>query len=85
MNTITASELKTKGVSAVESRLLHEDEVIITVRGEGKYVLMDLAKYEKLREYELEIALLEAKADLEAGHYVSESVAEHMKRIADRG
>lgn len=82
MNTITANELKTKGVSVVESRLQNEDELIITVRGQGKYVVMDLAKYEKLREYELEIALLEAKADLEAKRYVSESVENHMKRIS---
>ena len=83
MNTVTANELKTKGVSAVESRLENEDEVIISVRGKNKYVVMELEKYAKLREIELELALQEAKADVEAGRFTSESVADHMKRVAD--
>ncbi len=83
MNSITANELKLKGVTAVESCLEGGDEVVISVRGKSKYVVMDLAKYEKLREYELEIALMEAKADVAAGRGVSESVADHMKRMTD--
>ncbi|WLD58950.1 type II toxin-antitoxin system Phd/YefM family antitoxin [Salinispirillum sp. LH 10-3-1] len=83
MNTLTANELKTKGISAVEARLKVDEEVIISVRGKDLYVVMDVEKYAKLREYELTIALQEAKADVEAGRYVTESVAEHMKRVAD--
>lgn len=82
MRAITANELKTKGVSVVEEKLKTEDEVVITVRGQNKYVVMDMAKYDKLREYELEVALLEAKADIAAGKYVAESVADHIKRIS---
>jgi PHD/YefM family antitoxin component YafN of YafNO toxin-antitoxin module len=83
MNTVTANELKTKGVSAVEARLKVNEEVIISVRGQDRYVVMDVEKYAKLREYELAIALQEAKADVEAGRYTTESVADHMKRVAD--
>lgn len=83
MNTVTANELKTKGVSAVESHLQKGDEVVISVRGQDKYVVMDIEKYAKLREYELEIALQEARADVEAGRYSSHSIAEHIKRVAD--
>lgn len=83
MTAITANELKTKGISAVEADLAAGEDVIITVRGQGKYVVMEMAKYEKLREYELEIALQEAKADLAAGRFVSESVTEHIKRLSD--
>lgn len=83
MTTITANDLKTKGISAIESDLAAGEYVVITVRGQGKYVVMDMAKYEKLREYELEIALHEAKADLAAGRFVSESVADHIKRLSD--
>lgn len=82
MNTLSANDLKTKGISAVEELLRNDGEVVITVRGKGRYVVMDLAKYEKLREYELEIALQEAKADMEVGRYVIESAAEHVKRIS---
>src|SRR5690554_4131294 len=81
MNTMTANELKTKGVSAVEARLKVDEEVIISVRGQDRYVVMDVEKYAKLREYELAVALQEARADVEAGRYTTESVAGHMKRV----
>ena len=83
MNTVTANELKTKGVSIVETRLQEDEEVIISVRGQDKYVVMDLQKYAKLRECELAIAIQEAKADVDAGRYITESVDDHMKRVAD--
>ena len=81
MNTITANELKTKGASAVDACLCEHEEAIISVRGKDKYVVMNLEKYAKLREHELEIALLEAKVDIEAGRYSTTSVADHMKEI----
>ena len=40
-------------------------------------------KYARLREYELTIALQEAKADVDAGRYTTESVADHVLRVAD--
>lgn len=83
MNTLTANELKTKGVSAVEARLKTDEEVIISVRGQDRYVVMDIEKYAQFREYELAVALQEAKADVEAGRYTTESVADHMKRVID--
>jgi prevent-host-death family protein len=83
MNTVTANELKIKGVSAVEACLETEDEVIITVRGQHKYVVLDMEKYAKLREYELEIAVNEARVDMVAGKYDTETAAEHIKRIRD--
>ena len=81
MNSITANELKTKGVSVVENALKSDGEAIITVRGKDKYVIIDMNKYNKLRDYELEIALLEARADIAKGRVKRESVAAHMKRI----
>jgi len=83
MTSISANELKTKGVSIVENILQNEGEAVITVRGEQKYVIIDLKKYSKMREYELEIALLEARADIANGRAKKESVADHMKRIID--
>jgi prevent-host-death family protein len=83
MNAITANELKTRGVSAVEDRLEREDEVIISVRGKDRYVVMSLEKYSRLREFELDIAVMEARADYEAGNIITESVDAHMKRVTD--
>ena len=83
MMSITANELKTKGVSVLESALKNDDEAIITVRGKEKYVIVDLKKYSKMREYELEVALLEARADLANGRVKKESVTEHMERVTN--
>lgn len=83
MGTVTANELKTRGVSAVEERLETEDEVVISVRGQDKYVVMSLDKYSQLREYELDIAVQEARADYEAGRVNTESVDDHVKRVTD--
>lgn len=83
MNAVTANELKTRGVSAVEDRLKTEEEVIITVRGADRYVVMSLEKYARLREFELDMAVAEARADYEAGRVIKESVDDHMKRVTD--
>lgn len=83
MGAVTANELKTRGVSAVEERLETEDEVIISVRGQDKYVVMSIDKYSRLREYELDIAVQEARADYKSGRVTTESVDEHMKRVTD--
>ena len=81
MISIKANDLKTKGVSVVESALQQDGEAIITVRGERKYVVLDFKTYNKLREYELDIALQEARKDIADGNYNTESVDEHMKRV----
>ena len=83
MSALAANDLKTKGISAVEARLAVDEEVVISVRGQDRYVIMDLEKYNKLREYELAMALQEAKADVTAGRFVTEAVADHMRRISD--
>ncbi len=84
MSSITANELKTKGVSVVEDALRSNDEAVITVRGKEAYVIIDINKYSKFREYELEIALQEARADIAEGRVIRESVDDHMKRVLDK-
>lgn len=81
MNTITANQLKTKGVSIIERELSEENELVITVRGKEKYVVMNIDQYNYLRECELEAALHEAKEDYQKGNYVAESVEKHIKRV----
>ncbi len=83
MSFITANELKTRGVSALEDHLSSEDEVFISVRGKEKFVVVSVEKYAALREFELEQAVREARADYEAGRVVQESVDQHMQRISD--
>jgi len=83
MTTLTANELKTRGVSAVEEALQQSEELMISVRGQSRYVIMDIEKYNRLRELELSAAVAEARADYAAGKYNTETVAKHIKKIKD--
>ena len=46
---ITANDLKTKGVSILNDESADESEVIITVHGKSKYVVIPIEKYNYLR------------------------------------
>lgn len=81
MSHLTANDLKTKGVAAIESALAEHSEAIVSVRGKKRFVVMDIAQYHYLRECELEVALAEARADLAAGRFVQESPEEHVARV----
>ena len=78
MSSISANDLKTKGVSAIEAALEGQPEAVISVRGKDRYVVMELAHYHHLRECELEAALAETRSDLAAGRFVKESPEEHL-------
>ncbi len=78
---ITANELKTKGVSILNGDTADGSEIIITVRGKNKYVVLPIEKYNYLRECELETALLETRRDIKEGKFTKESVEKHIKRI----
>ena len=81
MSVISANDLKTKGVSAIETALNNASEAVVSVRGEGKFVVMSVAHYHYLRECELEAALAQARADLAAGRFVEETPEAHLNRI----
>ncbi|GFE58630.1 type II toxin-antitoxin system Phd/YefM family antitoxin [Geobacter sp. AOG1] len=81
MKTIAANDLKTKGVSSIEKALEDSGEAIISVRGQDRYVVMDMEEYNRLRVCELEAALYETRQQLAAGEFVEESVDEHIARI----
>ena len=81
MNHITANDLKTKGISAIELALSDAPEAIVSVRGKDRFVVMEVAQYEYLRSCELEAALAETRADLAAGRVVQESPQAHLDRL----
>ena len=81
MSHLTANDLKTKGVAAIEAVLEQHSEAIVSVRGKERFVVMDIAQYHYLRECELEAALAETRADLAAGRFVQESPEEHVARV----
>lgn len=79
--TIPSNELKTKGIKAVEKEIAENEEAVITVRGEKKFVIVDMKRYNYLRECELEAALAESKRDLENNNIKNETIKEHIKRV----
>lgn len=81
MNIITANELRTRGLSDIERILQDETEVAISVGGRPRYVVIDIARYDHLRECEIHSAWQQASADLAAGDYRHENVDEHIARI----
>ena len=81
MSNLTANDLKTKGIAAIEAALAERPEAIISVRGKDRFVVMEIEQYHYLRECELETALAETRADIAAGRFVKETPAAHIKRI----
>lgn len=81
MQAISANELKTGGIGAIARALEQEREVGVSVRGDLRYVVMPVEEYQRLRDCELEMALLETRADLAAGRCIEESVDEHLARL----
>ena len=81
MSDITANDLKTRGVTALETALDHVDEAVISVCGKPRYVVMDIAHYERLREAEIYAALQESRAAVARGDYVTETAEEHIARL----
>ncbi len=79
--TIAANDLKTKGVSVLENMLEKLDEVLISVRGKNKYVVVDMERYNYLRECELLQVLKETKEEIQNGEYDTMSVSEHIKEL----
>jgi hypothetical protein len=82
-NQITANELKTKGVSAIDLVVMESEEAVLTVRGKSAYVVMPIEKYNYYRECELETAINKTLQEITQGKYVTETVDEHIKRITD--
>jgi len=83
MEILTANDLKIKGVSAINDDLLKNQEIVVSVHGKNKYVLMDMDRYNYLRECELTAAVAESLKEYQSGEYISESVDDHIRRIKD--
>jgi hypothetical protein len=82
MSIISANDLKTKGVKAIEEALLINPEASVSVRGQVKFIVMSNEQYLHLRECELDAALAESRADMDAGRFVKETIDKHIQRIS---
>ncbi len=83
MTVVTANDLKTKGIADIERALQDAQEVVISVRGKPRYVVMDLTHYDFLRECEIAAAWAQTREDVVAGRYRREGADAHLARIKD--
>jgi hypothetical protein len=81
MTTITANDIKRRGIASIADILDTAQEATISVRGKSKYVVMSIQQYLHLRECELETALMEARQDREAGRIADRTIADHIANL----
>ncbi|MDF1877543.1 type II toxin-antitoxin system prevent-host-death family antitoxin [Sulfurimonas sp. SAG-AH-194-L11] len=80
--TVTANDVKQRGVSLFGELLEKFDEIVVNVRGKKKYVVMDIERYKRLRALELDEAYREVMADVANGEYHT-NVEKHLLKIAN--
>ena len=78
---ITANDLKTRGIKAIEENLNGHNEVGITVHGRVKYIAMTVEQYDQMRAAELDAAYAQVMNDIDQGKYTIETVDEHIARL----
>lgn len=78
---ITANDLKIRGVSILNEMLTTLQEVIISIRGKNRFVVVDIERYNYLRECELEKALHDTKEDIAKGRSRVLTAEEHFKEL----
>ncbi len=81
--TISANEVKTKGVSVFSKVLDKFDELIINVRGKDKFVVIDIERYKEFRVNELDIAYMKVMQDIKDKKFKIQSADEHIKELED--
>ena len=77
---INANEVKKRGVSIFGELLKKFDEVVISFRGKKRYVVLDIKRYEELREKELELSYQEVMKDYKKGNFHTD-IQKHMQEI----
>jgi len=81
MPKLTESDLKIRGAAAIETALAKQSAVIISVRGQDRFAVMDLADYHHLRECDLGAAVAQSQNDRATGRAVIESAQAHVARM----
>lgn len=79
--TISANEIKKRGVSIFDKFLESFDELIINVRGKDKYVVLDIERYKAFRAKELDLAYLEAMEDVKEKRFKAQNAEEHIREL----
>ncbi len=81
MPSISANDLKIKGIFAIEAMLVNQAEATISVRGKERFVVMGIGHYHYLRKCELEAALAQTHSELATGRFTKGSAEDHIFRL----
>jgi len=84
MKVVAANDLRSKCVSGIERILQEAEEVVISVRGKPRYVVMDITRHDYLRECELAAAWAQTREDVAVGRYRREGADAHIARTKER-
>ena len=57
------------------------DELVVSVRGKKKFVVMDIERYNEIRIKELENSYKEVMEDYEKGNYSVVTAKEHLEKL----
>lgn len=80
---VYANDVKTKGVSLFGNLLSKFDELIINVRGKNKYVVIDIDRYQQLKDNELDMAYIKAMQDIKDNNYKVQTANEHIQELVN--
>jgi len=58
-------------------------KLLISVRGKNKYVVLDMARYEYLRECELEKAYRDTQEEIKNGNSKTMTAKQHLQELDD--
>lgn len=75
MKTISANDIKTKGI-----QIVGDEETIVSYRGKTKYLILPEEFIEEYEMFRLEKAIRETEDDLKNGRY-STNLEEHFREI----
>ena len=80
-STITANDLKKKGIGAVDKYVQRGAEVVaVSVRGQEKYMIVTAEEFNRLRECELTAALVKSQEDIKKGRFHT-SLEKHLREV----
>lgn len=75
MKTVSANELKTKGI-----QIVGDEETLVSFRGKPKYLILPEKYIEEYEMYRLERALNDVEKDLKKGNF-STDIEDHFREI----
>ena len=82
MNTLTAGALKMGGVTAIERAMIDKEPIFISVRGQKKFAVVDIERFNTFCELEIDNAIRESELDYANGNYsIEKNIDDYQKKL----